>query len=429
MLGLHIGMSLRLESDKEITLQSHLDELSIRLGRLLALFVLMMIVGWYFIDDLLKNYLSILSPCSDCIAVYSPTEWVSLRWLSIVLLGICLSLPFIFRELIVFCSPGMMEHERKWLRQLLTWSTFFIASIVSLSLIIILPAWFLSAEEAGFIEGVTPSYSAASMLELALVISYLEVIIILSVIAAILLRRFGLAEDEELFYWRFRLHGVAMFSMWLIVPSAQDALLTLGIFIEVVFVELSFSKINRGKLALPFLNQSQGVLDVEAKLRRIAIIDCSCAGACPKLGVETLPDYFIGMDVEGLCLNELERDLIIETVQTNRLSDVIIGGCSSDPLPVKFKENLGYLNCNLRGINLMDIETLREGQVKHKGLQLQMSLASLTDPWLPEKTKQRQEAILKQYSSLQKEPIIVNSNNVELFGLTLSADEVYRLDS
>jgi Sec-independent protein secretion pathway component TatC len=422
-------MSLSLASDKEITLQSHLDELSIRLGRLLALFVLMMIIGWYFIDQILKNYLSILSPCSDCIAVYSPTEWVSLRWLSIVLLGICLSLPFIFREVIVFCSPGMMEHERKWLRQLLTWGTFFIAFTVSLTLIVILPAWFLSAEEAGFIEGVTPSYSAASMLELALVISYIEVIIILSTIAAILLRRFGLAEGEELFSWRFRLHGIAMFSMWLIVPSAQDALLTLGIFIEIVFVELSFSKINRGKMALPFLNSSKGVLDAEAKLRRIGIIDCSCAGACPKLGVETLPEYFLGMEVKGLCLSDLERDLIIETVQMNRLSDVIIGGCSSEPLPKKFKENLEYLNCNLRGISLMDVETLREGQEKNKGLQLQMSLASLTDPWIPEKTKQRQEEVLKHYSSLQKEPIIINSNDVELFGLTLSAEEVYCLDS
>ncbi len=422
-------MSLHLASDREITVQSHLDELSIRLGRLLALFVFMMILGWYFIDEILKNYLSMLSPCSDCIAVYSPTEWVSLRWLSIVLFGICFSLPFIFRELIVFCSPGMMEYERKWLKQVLALGTIFIALTVSLTLILILPMWFLSAEEAGFVEGVTPNYSAASMLEIALVISYLEVIIILSTIAAILLRRFGLAEGEELFSWRFRLHSVAIFSMWLIIPSIHETILVLGIFIEFMLVELSFSKVNRGKLSLPFLHPSQGILDGEAKLRRIAIVDCSCAGACPKAGVETLPKYFLGVEVEGLCLDGLERDLIIETVLMNRLSDVIIGGCNSNPLPKEFKENLEYLNCNLRGLNLMDIETLREGQVKNKGLQLQMTLASLTDPWLFEKTKQRQNTVLNQYSNSQNKPIIINSNNAELFGLTLSADEVYCPDS
>ena len=418
-------MSLRLASDKERTLQSHLDELNIRLGRLLALFVLMMIIGWYFIDEILKTYLSILSPCSDCIAVYSPTEWVSLRWLSIILVGICLSLPFIFREIIVFCSPGMMEFERKWLKQLFIWGTLIIGLTVMLTLIEILPSWFLFAEESGFIEGVTPNYSAASMLEIALLISYIEVIVILSTIAAILLRRFGLAEGEDLFSWKFRLHAVSIFLIWLIIPSSQDTILILGIFAEILFVELSFSNVDRGKLALPFLDPSKGILDAEAKLRRIGIVDCSCAGGCPNSGVELLPSYFLGVNVDALCLNGVERDFIIETIQMNRLSDVIISGCNSEPLPQKFKENLEHLSCNLRGLNLMQIETLREGELKFKGLQLQMSLASLNDPWPLEKKKQRENKVLEKFSN---KPIIINSKNVELFGLTLSPEEIYCQD-
>ena len=53
-------MSLRLTSDKAIPVQAHLDELSIRLGRLLAILVLMMIICWNFIDELiLRNYISV----------------------------------------------------------------------------------------------------------------------------------------------------------------------------------------------------------------------------------------------------------------------------------------------------------------------------------------------------------------------------------
>ena len=429
MLALFVGMSLHLASDNETTVQSHLDELSIRLGRVLAIFVLMMIFAWNWIDTLLSNYLSLLSPCLDCIAVYSPTEWVSLRWLTILLFGICLTLPFFFREVFVFSSPGMMSHERKWFKKLLFVGSFAISSIVLATSLIVLPTWFLAAEDAGFIEGVTPSYSAAAMLELALVICYLEIIVFLSIIAAILLRRYGIAEGDEKATWQLRLHGVAIFSMWLIVPSEQDTLLTLGILAEFIFVELSFSKINRGRYALPILKQDQGILDEEAKLRRIGIVDCSCAGACPKMGVDLLPKYLLGLESEALCLNHLERDMLIETVLVNKLTDVIIAGCSSNPLPDNFKNNLEYLDCNLRGMDLMNIETLREGESFNEGMQLQMSLASLSDPWLYEKRKERQKSVLNNFTEQKNKFRIISSEDEKTFGLTLAANEIYSLDS
>ena len=429
MLRLHVGMSFRLASDKGETVQSHLDELSIRLGRLLAIFVLMIMIAWNWVDELLSNYLSLLSPCLDCIAVYSPTEWVSLRWLTILLFAICLTLPFSFRELIVFCSPGMMSHERKWLKKLLFSGSISISSIVLLTLLLILPNWFLSAEEAGFIEGVTPSYSAAAMLELALVICYLELIVFLAIITAILLRRYGIAEGENKVLWQLRLHGIAIFSMWIIVPSEQDTLLTLGIITEFIFVEMSFSKINRGKFALPVLDSEKGILDDEAKLRRIGIVDCSCAGGCPKMGVDLLPKYLLGMEFEALCLNNLERDLLVETVMMNKLSDVIISGCSSKPLPDNLKTNLASLNCNIRGLNLMDIETLREGNSKVKGMQLQMSLASIANPWPSGKRIERQKKVLEIFSKRNSKIKIIRSNDEKTFGLTLAANEIYCVDS
>ena len=429
MLALVVGMSLHLASDNEAPVQSHLDELSIRLGRVLAIFVLMMIVAWNWIDTILSNYLSLLSPCSDCIAVYSPTEWVSLRWLTILLFGICLTLPFFFREVFVFSSPGMMSHERKWFKKLLFVGSLSISSVVLVTSLLALPAWFLAAEEAGFIEGITPSYSAAAMLELALVICYIEIIVFLSIITAILLRRYGIAEGDDKAAWQLRLHGIAIFSMWLIVPSEQDTLLTLGIFAEFIFVELSFSKINRGKYALPFLDPNKGILDEEAKLRRIGIVDCSCAGACPKMGVDLLPKYLLGLKSEALCLNNLERDMIVETVLVNKLTDLIIAGCSSDPLPENFKNNLEYLDCKLRGLDLMDIETLREGESFNEGMQLQMSLASLSDPWQSEKRKERQNSVLNNFSEQKNKFRIINSKDENVFGLTLAANEIYRLDS
>ena len=49
-------MSLRLTSDKATPVQAHLDELSIRLGRLLAILVLLMIICWNLIDELIQDH-------------------------------------------------------------------------------------------------------------------------------------------------------------------------------------------------------------------------------------------------------------------------------------------------------------------------------------------------------------------------------------
>ena len=62
-------------------------------------------------------------------------------------------------------------------------------------------------------------------------------------------------------------------------------------------------------------------------------------------------------------------------------------------------------------------------------MQLQMSLASLSDPWQSEKRKERQNSVLNNFSEQKNKFRIINSKDENVFGLTLAANEIYRLDS
>ena len=420
-------MSLRLTTDKAIPVQAHLDELSIRLGRLLAILVLMMIICWNFIDELiLRNYISLLSPCTDCVAVYSPTEWVSLRWLSILLLGICLTIPFFSREVLVFCSPGMLSYERKWLKQLLFVGSTSIIFVVSLTLFVVLPFWFLSAEKAGFVEGVSPSYSAAAMLEFALIICYIEIIVFLSVISAILLRRYGIAEGEEKASWQFRIHGVSIFLMWLIIPSDQDTLLTLGILMEFILVELSFSKISRSAYALPSFDENNGILDSEARLRRIGIVGCSCCDVVPVPQNNSIPKGMVFLPIPNFCISKESTDLLIGTVMQLKLTDVIITGCGSETkIDERLIQNLEYLNCHMRTLSLIDFSSLRIADSKIKDIDFMIRLAVENDPWKLENSYERIFKILSEISrDFRPEFAYWTESITPPFGTDLSPNEI-----
>ena len=415
---------LHLASDVDLPLQAHLDEFSLRLGRLLAVLTAGIVASWYWIDPLLQAYLHRLSPCVDCIIVYSPTEWVGLRWLSILLLACLLSMPFAFRELLRFSDPGLMREERDWLRRLLLTGSLFGAGVLGFTLWGLLPALFTSAETAGHIPGVSPRYSAAAMLEVALVVAWIELIITLSTLAAILLSRSGLAAEPQLDIWRFRLHATSILLLWLLVPSGYDGLLASSIIVAVLFAELGFRYSGAAGTAIPRLRIGAGVLDSEARLRRIGIIDCSCAGACPRAGIETLPDHMLGIRAQALCLIGDERDRLIETVAGNRLSDIFIAGCDSTPLPERFRKSLEHLDCSLRGLSMMDIEALRASPASTVGLQLHMLLASETDPWSTESREQRGHKALESVGA-DSSPRLVFEADVGRLGVTLEADEVF----
>ena len=102
--------------------------------------------------------------------------------------------------------------------------------------------------------------------------------------------------------------------MWLIIPSDQDTLLTLAILMEFILVELSISKINRSAYALPSFDENNGILDSEARLRRIGIVGCSCCDVVPVPQNNSIPRGMVFLPIPDFCISKESSDLLLSLI-------------------------------------------------------------------------------------------------------------------
>ena len=386
------GLSLSTDSTRPLT--SHLDELTGRAGLLLFTLLTFALFWVWWVDEILAQYLQILSPCEvkDCMSVYAPAEWVAIRWLSVLLLSTISIIPIICWQMHSFASPGLLPREKRWLRWFIVLGGFLAISIVLTTSLLALPRLFLWAHNSGSANGVNAAYDAVELLRLSLSIAAVELVFILALLASIIAGLTGILNSNSVNWWRWRLHGITLLLIWALLPATFVGPRLILMLLSVFTLELSFTpftSVIRGEKILPM---NQGILDSDAALRRIAIIDCSCAGACSIKGQDVEFPCMAMHSFSGLCLSAEERDILIQEAMMQRWTDVIITGCDSTPLPEHFKSSMESLSIQLRGLSLLDIAASRpDGELATRDLEL--ALAGMSDPWPAENIANRLDSI------------------------------------
>ncbi len=103
-------------AERSMPLLAHLDELRSRLLRILAVFVVLLCLAWFWSDDILHW---LLRPIGEHIEegslVYIHlTEPFVIYMKASALLATFLVVPYLLWELWCFVSPGLYRHERRW---------------------------------------------------------------------------------------------------------------------------------------------------------------------------------------------------------------------------------------------------------------------------------------------------------------------------
>ena len=373
---------LSLSTDSNRPLTSHLDELTGRAGLLLFALLTFSLFWIWWVDEILSYYLQILSPCTveECMSVYAPAEWVAIRWLSVLLLSTICIIPLICWQMHSFASPGLLPRERRWLRRFIGIGGFLAVSAVLGTTLFALPKLYLWAHTGGNASGVSAAYDAVELLRLSLSIAAVELVFILALLASLIAGITGLLNAATLSWWRWRLHGISLLLIWALLPADLVGPRMLLMLISVIALEVSFLPFSSSLQGDQILPAGDGILDSQAALRRVAIVDCSCSGAC------TLTDQYAGSTcmakhtAQALCLSAEERDILIQEAMMQRWTDVIITGCDSTPLPEHLRKSMDSLSIQMRGLSLLDIVASRPGgEISSKDLQFAM--AGLNDPW------------------------------------------------
>jgi len=171
-------------------------------------------------------------------------------------------------------------------------------------------------------------------------------------------------------------------------------------------------------------NSGSHVYDIEGAKRNILIADCRCDGGCESISSEKT----LGLNIStynGLCNSRKERLELLDKVRADRVTDVFISGCNGEPLPHLFKSNCHSLSCDVRGLDLMQIQSYRTIPQNQLGLDAALAIASQNDPWLAEDLPFRLVEVLEKTSRLPKSIVLDSRAKDRRWGLQLDSDAAF----
>ena len=148
------------------------------------------------------------------------------------------------------------------------------------------------------------------------------------------------------------------------------------------------------------LVRPNALFDHEGRRRLVSYIDCSCHGVA--YPIDTSPENTGLLRYQALCDNYEERDHLIDSIARNRLTDIIIGGCNGSPLPQGFKNAIDSARCQLRGLNLLNLQGALPIDHPQLKTEIAIQLVNIKDPWT---SIQRQSACLNLLENTESKQI------------------------
>ncbi len=175
-----------------------------------------------------------LSNDSNFLAIYSPFEWVEIKWSFSILMSMTTVIPISLYMLFKFAKPGLYPQEYKWLRRV-----FIINSIFLPILIFIIWFWFVpgmanTASSLSEFENVRARYDVAEITKLAMGITWVTIVwaVLFNSLSII---RFTNGEIGVYYWIRPRLIIIFFGILILTLPTTFDGLRILTSALIVLF--------------------------------------------------------------------------------------------------------------------------------------------------------------------------------------------------
>jgi Sec-independent protein secretion pathway component TatC len=179
----------------------------------------------FFIEDLIKYWLDHLALDNTLVSlsVYSPYDWINIKWTILLIFSITTVLPITSLKLRSFALPGLYPKEQRWLSFVLLFSAFFTPLLILSLWFIAIPFSLTFFVDFGVVDGVTAKYDAASLIYLGIGISWILIIGVLTIIVLSLSRIFGIVEGQDSKI-RIRILLIGFSLIFLTLPETYDGL-------------------------------------------------------------------------------------------------------------------------------------------------------------------------------------------------------------
>ena len=208
-------------------------------------FTILCVFWSYFTTDIIEAWLSHIKietgPNNPNLSIYSPFEWIMLRWEIVILFSLVSIMPLSSILLYRFAKPGLYHRERGYLVSVLSMTTTLIPLLILTIWFYGIPYIFEYTKEFNSSINVGEKYDAASIFSFGIGITWVLLVWAITLLTLSFSRIFGLVQDGNS---RFRVRVVAISASLLIItlPVEYDGL-RLVISIAITVLADSFSKI------------------------------------------------------------------------------------------------------------------------------------------------------------------------------------------
>ncbi len=371
-------MGLHLESDSVQPVQHHFDYLTQRATLGFVLVAILTIAIMNKIDSILEMMLNHLNPCNtvSCLTLYEPASWSVVRWLSAVMLSILCILPFALFSMYSFAKPGLTQSEQTVMKRWMMTSLTLAYGLLFALFYFFIPSLYDFGDRIHNDAGLTSQYDAITLFTFALSVFWALLMTYMLAFGTIIAGSLGLITENNQDWWRVRILGIGGVILLLSLPGRWNGTNIVLLTIMVLFLEFTISKSVRR--AMEIMNP-KAIFDHEGRRRLVTYVDCSCQGVA--YPIDTSPENTGLLRYESLCSNIDEREHLIDTVARYRLTDVIIGGCDSTPLPASFQNSIQSGRCKMRGLNLLELQGAVPATNPTLQIEMNIQIANMTNPW------------------------------------------------
>ena len=410
-------MSLQLEKDAKVSIQTHIDEFSSRFSILIVLWLMVSLIWMLRVDLVLEYVVDVLDPCNsnNCSNLYNPAKWSEIRWLGAALLGFITIIPIIALQFYTFSKPGLMKSEAKGLMFWLVFSSLgFIANII-ITILLIMPSLFGIGHEIQVDLGFTPKYDIVTMLSLSIGIIWVEILIAMGILTLLVANSTGNLSGKNLTWWKLRIHGIIsmliMLSFYGQISFIIFLLLTSYVCIEIV-TSPWIKKSTRLSLDSPIVFDQYGVD------RKMLFANCECER---EENIDT--DLFTNAyySFKKLCEKSDEQETLYQLINTNEFTDMIVFGCNNVEKMSHIEPNVYISKCKFRNDfithNLENYCNLQQYNMNTK-----VRIASLVDPWNDNQAYQKILQVLQE--NVEWMPVFVSNDDFQYFPDTINANDL-----
>ena len=337
-------------SDTLDDISTHFNEAFTFVKNWLISFLFASIFISFFIDEIISTWISSFEFEISELTVYSPERWLRMRWGTVMLAGLIISIPYGSFLISKFVNPGLYPFERKFILYLIGFSTLVICTIVPYCWFVISPTIMKEFTEITAIEQISSSYDISMIYTIVLGITWSIVIAIISLtsqsISGILVDRDNIESTPV----KWRIHMISLFILYLLLSGPLSPLwlpLSVCIIILTEFIHALIPSKNTSLIQSGFTT-----LNSDGSINRVAVLDCNCEDSCPSL--INPPSNVAVIKTESICLNDESNERVIQILKSKRYTKFIVTGCNGIPIPKITKEYLNSSSTELVGLSWLD---------------------------------------------------------------------------